>query len=98
MQEERPVEETPAPPPPDPEPEAEPKAEPEPEILVSDEVLEQAERRMEEHKPEPETRLRLRAKTMLTIGGIVYNADEVFELPEREALNLVGMGSAEELP
>ena len=46
-----------------------------------------------------EPKLKLRAKSMITLNtGKVIKTGEVFELPEREALNLVGMGDAEQLP
>lgn len=59
-----------------------------------------------EPKPDPvpssegfqgEKKFKLRAKDMLTVGGVTYAAGEIFELPEREALGLVGTGAAEEL-
>lgn len=64
-----------------------------------------AEKKPAKGEPAPETKgfegekkLKLKAKTMVTVGGVTYEEGEEFELPEREALNLVGMGSAEELP
>lgn len=45
-----------------------------------------------------EKKLKLRARELIKVAGVTYQPDEVFELPEREALNLVGQGAAEELP
>ena len=45
-----------------------------------------------------EKKLKLRAKELVHFAGNDYQPDEVFEAPEREALNLVGLGAVEELP
>ena len=45
-----------------------------------------------------EPKLKLRAKTMITLeGGAIVKAGEIFELPERQALDLVGMQNAEQI-
>lgn len=45
-----------------------------------------------------ETKLKIRAKTYLVLEGIAYQPGAVLELPEREALGLVGTGDAEQIP
>lgn len=42
--------------------------------------------------------LKVRAKEYLVLYGIEYKAGNVMELPEREALGLIGAGQAEEIP
>jgi hypothetical protein len=53
--------------------------------------------------PEPgalegEKKLKVRAKSQVSVDGVIHNTGDVFELPERQALSLVGTGAAEELP
>ena len=46
-----------------------------------------------------EPKFKLRAKSMIVLeGGAVVKEGEIFELPERQALELVGLGNAEQLP
>jgi hypothetical protein len=45
-----------------------------------------------------EKMLTVKAKSMVNIAGVTHQTGDVFQLPEREALSLVGTGSAEELP
>ena len=84
--------------------EGEHKPEPKPEPKAEGEQKPEAKA---EPKPDPvpssegfkgEKKFKLRAKDMVTVGGVTYKAGEEFELPEREALGLVGTGGAEELP
>ena len=44
-----------------------------------------------------EKKLKLRAKTYLVVHGKPIHAGEEFELPEREALNLIGMQEADQI-
>lgn len=44
-----------------------------------------------------EPKLRLRAKEHIVIDAVLYKPGEEFELPEREALGLVGQGQAEQV-
>ena len=47
---------------------------------------------------EKEKWIKLRAKSYLNVNGVIHNTGEVFELPEQNALSLVGTGVAEQLP
>lgn len=44
-----------------------------------------------------EKKLKLRAKEVLTVEGVTHPPGDEFELPEREALSLVGTGAAEQI-
>ena len=45
-----------------------------------------------------EMKFKLRARVWLKVEGKVFGAGAHFELPERQALGLVGIGNAEQLP
>jgi hypothetical protein len=45
-----------------------------------------------------ELKLKLRAKSRIVVEGVVINAGQEFELPERQALGLVGTGDCEQIP
>ena len=45
-----------------------------------------------------EPKLKVRAKTYLVIDGVEHQPGAVIELPERQALGLVGTGDAEQIP
>lgn len=45
-----------------------------------------------------EKKLKLRMKSQVNVEGIIYQTGDEVELPERQALSLVGSGVAEELP
>lgn len=60
----------------------------------------------EEPKPEAgvrkdqdpkEEKLKLRAKEYIIVDGVTHKPGEIFELPERQALGLVGEGQAEQI-
>ena len=49
-------------------------------------------------KDKEEKLMKIRVKDYLTLRGHDYPAGNILELPEREALGLVGQGKAEQIP
>lgn len=45
-----------------------------------------------------EPTLKLRAKAQINVDGVIIHAGQIFELPERHALGLVGTGNVEQIP
>ena len=60
--------------------------------------MEQEQPSTREDKMAGERKLKLRAKSQIVVDGVTRQAGEVFEMPEREALNLVGLGACEQIP
>ena len=48
-------------------------------------------------EPTPEPKLRVRALEHINVDGLPRHPGEEFELPERQALGLVGTGDAEQV-
>jgi len=49
-------------------------------------------------QPKEEKRMKIRVKDFLTLHGRDYPAGNILELPEREALGVIGQGKAEQIP